>query len=93
MAAEWKKIGSVTLQRHHTPSRTRHTINGEPVTAFVGLEIVNYGSEAGFYLLHLCADGRGTDTWHETLDDALHQTTFEFGVTSAEWDMNNAAVF
>ncbi|MGC2660959.1 MAG: hypothetical protein WA324_23645 [Bryobacteraceae bacterium] len=31
------------------------------------------GEEAGFYLLHLYSDGQGTDTWHETLEDAFHQ--------------------
>ncbi len=81
MPSEMRKIGSITLQPRHSPDRTRHSINGEQITAFVALEIATYEPDSGFYLLHVCADGRGTDTWHETLDDAFHQAAFEFGVT------------
>jgi hypothetical protein len=80
-------IGRVELQDYHWPSKTRHTINGQPCQPFIRLEIATYGEEAGFYLLHLCSDGRGTDTWHATLDDALYQAEFEFGVKPDEWHM------
>jgi hypothetical protein len=49
------------------------------------LEIATYGSDSGFFLFHLCADGSGTDTWHQTLDDAFHQAEFEFKVSRDEW--------
>jgi hypothetical protein len=88
MTTEWKKIGSVILHPHRSlTSRMRHSINGEPITEFVALEIGTYEPNTGFYLLHLCADGRGTDTWHENLADALHQADFEFGVTPDEWNI------
>jgi hypothetical protein len=35
--------------------------------------------------MHICADGTGTDTWHESLEDAMHQADFEFGVQPDEW--------
>jgi hypothetical protein len=85
-ALAWKVVGSVELQRQHRPSRTRHTINGVPCPRFTRLEITKYAEEAGFYLL-LCSDGQGTDTWHETLDDAFDQAEFEFGVKRREWDL------
>jgi len=50
---------------------------------FVRLEIATDGS--GFYLFHVCADGSGTDTWHQTLQDALHQAEHEFNVGLNEW--------
>jgi hypothetical protein len=52
---------------------------------FVRLEIVSYGSDTGFYLLHLCADGTGTDTWHQTIDDAFEQAELEFHVSHEDW--------
>ena len=32
-------------------------------------------------------DGTGTDTWHQNLEDALHQAEWEFGVGDHEWKM------
>jgi hypothetical protein len=52
---------------------------------FVRLEIVSYGPESGFYLLHLCADGTGTDTWHQTIEEAFEQAAFEFQVSREDW--------
>ena len=37
---------------------------------FARLEIARFGQDSGYYLLHICADGSGTDTWHQTLEDA-----------------------
>ncbi len=85
--SNWKVIGPVELQNHHWPSKTRHTINGEPCREFTRLEIGTYDEDAGVYLLHLGPDDRGTDTWHENLDDAFHQAEFEFGVRRDQWHM------
>jgi hypothetical protein len=87
MAVPAKVVGTVELQTQHWPSRTRHTINGVPCAPFTRLEIATYAEQVGFYLLHICSDGQGTDAWHETLDDALDQAEFEFGVKRREWDM------
>jgi hypothetical protein len=35
--------------------------------------------------MYLCENGQGTDTFHLTLDDALHQAEYEFGVRPEEW--------
>jgi len=29
--------------------------------------------------------GHGTDTWHQTLDDAFDQAQWEFGIAREEW--------
>jgi hypothetical protein len=86
-AIGWKVVGSVKLQDHHRPSRTRHTINGVSAPPFTRLEITTYGQDAGFYLLHICSDGQGTDSWHETLEAAFDQAEFELGVKRHEWIM------
>jgi hypothetical protein len=81
----WKVVRTVQLQAHHWPSKTRHTINGAPAQPFTRLEIATTGQDDGCYLLHICADGSGTDTWHASLDDAFDQAGFEFGVKRLEW--------
>jgi hypothetical protein len=87
MAVGSRKIATLRLQPHHSPSRTRHSINGEVIDAFVALEICTYGPDEGYYLLHIKSDGRGTDTWHKTLDDTFDQAAFEFGAARDEWQM------
>lgn len=59
-------------------------VAGEPVGAFAALAI--QGDDAGYFLLYLDADGSPvTDTWHETLDDALEQAEFEYEGITAKW--------
>jgi len=48
---------------------------------------VEISEEGGaYYLFHL--DGEGVclaDTWHQTLDEAKQQASFEFGIGADEW--------
>lgn len=40
-----------------------------------------------YYLLYLNASGEEkTDTWHEGVEEAMRQATFEFGVKPEEWE-------
>ena len=73
--------------------KTRHTIgaivDGEP-TPIAELPIpewVEISEEDGaFYLFHLDTEGVCfADTWHQTLQEAKEQATFEFGITPDEW--------
>jgi len=84
---DWKIVGSVELGPQHSQSKTRHRIGARDVFDFKRLELGNYAGEQGYYLLHICSDDTGTDTWHQTLDDALHQAEWEFGVRRDEWRM------
>ena len=75
--------------RHHV-SRTKHTMrdkDGERTLfpPFISLEIAPYRGETGCYLFHICGDGLAADTWHETLEEAMEQAEWEFGVTPEEW--------
>jgi hypothetical protein len=74
---------------------TKHTLRdstgSRPFPPFTALEIVHTPGEAGFYLMHECSDGIGTDTWHETLDDAMQQADFEFGVKPTDWGKTERA--
>jgi hypothetical protein len=82
-------IQRVRLSSHHHASRTKHTKHDAtgvaPFPPFVELEIARYPREQGCYLFHICADGQATDTWHESIDDAIDQAEWEFGVKAEEW--------
>ena len=87
-------IKRVELGPHHLhPGRTKHTkkdANGlREFPPFVALEIASYPGERSCYLFHLCENGESTDTWHETLDEALDEAEWEFEVQRHDWvDVN-----
>lgn len=83
-------IKRVQLAEHHLqPGRTRHALatpgGRVDFPPFTSLAITRYPGDPGFYLMHICADGKASDTWHENLGDALHQAEWEFGVAADEW--------
>ena len=83
-------IRKVILGPHHlSPGRTKHTLidshGATEFKPFTSLVIARYPGDDGFYLMHVCQDGSGTDTWHQTFDDALHQASYEFEVKPEEW--------
>jgi hypothetical protein len=59
--------------------------HSNPLPPPASLAIVTYGA-GQFNLIHLDANGRDlTDTFHESVDDALEQASFEFTVQPDEW--------
>lgn len=80
-------VKRVELGPAHTPTgRTRHYSGGELVPGAASLAIARYSDGDGYYLLHFNADGEEiADSFHETLEDALKQAEFEFGVSGEEW--------
>jgi hypothetical protein len=79
----------VRLGSNHHASLAKHTISdvkgSRNFPSFDELEIAAYPGQNGCYLFRMCADGQGTDTWHETIEDALAQAEWEFGVKAEEW--------
>jgi hypothetical protein len=62
---------------------TRHVVRGEVVKGFAALAIARYDGEAGVYLFYCDADWSAiTDTYHETIEQAIAQARFEFGPVS-----------
>jgi hypothetical protein len=58
---------------------TRHTVGGVGFGPAATLAIARHAGEDGTYLLYLDHDGHVfTDTWHESIEDALHQAAFEY---------------
>ena len=79
----------VRLGAHHCASRTRHTISDtsgkRAFPPFIELVIAADPGETGCYLFHVCADGQVADTWHQSIDEALGQAEWEFGVQPKDW--------
>jgi len=82
-------IKRVRLGPHHHASLTKHTISDakgkRDFPPFVDLVIAAYPGETSCYLFHVCADGQAADTWHQSLEEALDQADWEFGVMPEEW--------
>jgi hypothetical protein len=83
-------IKKVFLNEGHLhPGRTKHTIRDSRGTRnfppFASLVIAQYSGHSSCYLMHMCEDGGYADTYHESIEDALSQAEWEFGVTPQEW--------
>ena len=79
-------IRKAVLDQHHLrPGRTKHSSNGKDFPPFTSLVICKSAGDAGYFLMHICENGQVSDTWHENLDDAMHQAEWELGVQADEW--------
>lgn len=98
--SEYQIHRRIRLQPHHQPTgKTRHTsgtisengelIRGPELPAPHALMIAQLSPDPGFYLLYLDESGEEiTDTYHDTLENALDQATWEFNVEPDEWDVS-----
>ena len=73
--------------RHKPTGACRHIVRGELLCALAGLIVSQYKDDKSFYLFY-CDDDWNvlTDTWHETLEDALDQAEAEYVGTRATWE-------
>ena len=87
----------ITLGAQHVPTgKTRHThgivipeglIAGEDLPTPSELIIAQIPPDDGYYLLYLDSQGDEiTDTYHDTLEQALDQAKWEFQVEPHEWE-------
>ena len=61
-------------------------VQGPPMAPFAALAIVQYPGDEAFYLLYLDKDWEEvTDTWHQSVDDAMRQAEFEYEGASVKW--------
>ena len=93
-------IRRVTLLWHHVPTGAVKHFSGiledadgvrldrsKPIPPPVSLAIVRFG-EREFNMIHLDGEGHEmTDTFHESVDDALEQGRIEFMISSDDWDV------
>jgi hypothetical protein len=73
-------------QRHRATGTCRHTVGGVLPGPSGGLAICQYEEDGGFSLLRCDSDWTEvTDTWHPTLEEAMHQAEFEYEGVSQTW--------
>jgi hypothetical protein len=72
--------------RHRPTGSSRQIVAGIVQGAAAGLAICQYEGETAYYLFGCDSEWNPvTDTWHETLDDALKQAEFEYEGVSSTW--------
>ena len=65
---------------------TRHYTEGELIENFYSLSICKYPDVKGYYLFYCDSSWDAiTDTYHDTLEDAIEQAEFEFTNTKNNW--------
>lgn len=78
--------------QHVATGFTRHFRDGALLPAPVALLITQYRVDQGYYLFYCDESGEEqTDTYHDTLAQAMRQAEVEFGVKPEEWDNAEAA--
>jgi death on curing protein len=76
---------TVIDRRHHHTRKTRHFIGGTMIGPASAVAICEY--ENGGYLLFSCDENwqPRTDTWHQSLEDAMRQAEYEYEGVSRTW--------
>ena len=78
----------------YTPIDDRHTftgackqiVPGQTMGKMAGLAICQYDGETAYYLFGCDSEWNTvTDTWHETLEDAIDQAEFEYEGSKSTW--------
>ena len=79
--------------RHFHTEKCRQTINGIVQGSMAGIAICQYEGENSYYLFGCDEDWDCiTDTWHQSLGDAIHQAEFEYkGISKTLIYKDNAA--
>jgi hypothetical protein len=64
----------------------KHSVLAQKMGPARALAICPYEGEPGFYLFSCDSSWQVlTDTWHETMEDALRQAEFEYEGITANW--------
>ena len=72
--------------RHVFTRKCRQLVENEIIGPVSGLAICQYNSEDAFYLFGCNKDWQSiTDTWHQSIEDAISQAEFEYENTSKTW--------
>ena len=83
---EHKIIKQISLAGIKATGKTTHIVGGEEIQQPISLQIATYGNAPGFYLFYLNGNNEIiTDTWHETVEDAIEQAEWEFEIDRAKW--------
>jgi len=73
---------------HRPTGNCRHIVAGVLQGPAAGLAICQYEGETAYYLFGCDPEWNTvTDTWHESLEDALEQAEFEYEGVSETWNV------
>jgi hypothetical protein len=87
MAREYIRIAKAQVDPTRVTGKTHHFRYGGLLPTARSLEIVQLPPETGYYLLYLDEDGTEmNDTLHESLERAMDQANYEFGLLLREWE-------
>ena len=71
-------------------AKSKHIVNSEEMKQPSELQIAKYEDDEGYYLLYVDKLGNEmNDTFHESMQDALEQAEWEFGIKKADWEVIN----
>ncbi len=72
--------------KNQSVRKTRHYLGNKVLSDFAELQIVQFHDDSGYYLFY--CDEKGveiTDTYHDSIEKALAQAEWEFGLRPEEW--------
>jgi hypothetical protein len=73
-------------QRHRHTGDCRQIVAGQLQGPAAGLAICTHGDDEGYFLFGCDAAWNClTDTWHQTVEDAMRQAEFEYEGVSRSW--------
>jgi len=82
----YKIFKEISLQGVNRTGSTKHYIDSKEVEMPAKLQIVKYEDDSGFYLFYLDSNGEVlTDTYHDTLANAMQQALWEFNILEENW--------
>ncbi|OQP51154.1 hypothetical protein A4H97_03370 [Niastella yeongjuensis] len=76
----------ILTSNHSKTNNTKHYVGGQLLTDIRILAICKYEDAPGYYLFYCGADwNEFTDTYHDSIEDAIDQAEFEFANTHSDW--------
>lgn len=85
-SAEDQILGEVDVTVVSPTGNTMHTVDGAPISPTAKLRLVQIAGDESVYLIHYGLDDRElTDTCHQSVEEALDQAEFEYGIRSSDW--------
>jgi hypothetical protein len=86
MPPEYRIVAKARIDPKRITGKTVHRSGGSILPAPDHLLIAEIGSGDGFYLLYFDEnDNQLTDTWHQSVELAMEQAHYEFGLLPSEW--------
>jgi hypothetical protein len=83
---DYKVIKEILLEYKVPTGKTKHFAGSEELPPASKLQIIQYEDDEGFYLFYLDSTGEVmTDTYHTTIDGAIEQADWEYGIKQDEW--------